>query len=139
MAIVQTPDGRWYVAGRKGYWPDEPERTKEYFGRGQAAERAARLRDAELGRRGDRHPPEAGPTFAELACAYALEKRFSRKSETELNIRLERIILPVIGHRRAIRLTHQDIDAYVQRRRAHITRAGTRTKYSTMPGLVVIY
>lgn len=48
MAVEKMPDGRWRVRYRKGYNPDGPERTKEYFGRGPEAEREATRRDAEL-------------------------------------------------------------------------------------------
>lgn len=51
MAVVQLPDGRWSVQGRSGYWPDEPKRRKEYFGRGDAARLAALNRDEELRQR----------------------------------------------------------------------------------------
>lgn len=121
MAVAQTKDGRWYVAGKKGFWPDEPVRTRQYFGRGPAAEQAARRRDAELG--GIRSKPSSadGPAFAELAAAYLREKRFAPKSHRELVIRLAKIILPAIGHRRALRLNHADMDAYVDKRRT--TRA----------------
>lgn len=130
MSVQQHKDGRWYVAGRKGYWPQEPGRTKEYFGRGASGEAAARVRDTELG--GRKKKEVAGPTFYELAIEYLARKDFNPNSRTEINIMLSSIILPAIGHRRAIRLTHADMDLYVGMRRSHKTRKGTYLKDSTI-------
>lgn len=133
MAVRQRKDGRWVVAGRPGYWPDEPNRQMEYFGKGPAAEAEARSRDAELG--GVRYKVVAadGPAFAELAVVYIKEKRFAPKSHRELIYRLERTIFPIIGHRRALRLTHTDMDSYVDKRRNTIAnRKKTPVKDSTI-------
>ncbi len=131
MSVSQLNDGRWCVRGRPGYWPDEPKRTQEYFGRGVGAEQAARARDMELGGRSAR-APASGPTFAELAKEYFEKRRWSPKSRKELKIRLEAILLPAIGHRRAVRLQHADLDLYVERRRAHRTKRGSFVKDSTI-------
>jgi integrase len=56
VAVVQLPDGRWSVQGRPGYWPDEPKRRKEYFGRGERARLAALNRDEELRQRKYKRP-----------------------------------------------------------------------------------
>jgi len=48
MSVHQLKDGRWIVRYVRGTDPDNPGRTREYFGRGAAAERAARERNDEL-------------------------------------------------------------------------------------------
>lgn len=52
MSVQKHKDGRWYVAGRKGFFPEEPNRTKMYFGRGREAELAAKMLDEKLGGNG---------------------------------------------------------------------------------------
>jgi integrase len=133
MATGQRKDGRWYVYGRAGYWPDEPTRTNEYFGRGPGAERLARERDAQLGggTKKARLDP-SGPTFYEVAVEYLRHKVFSPNSQREIGYMLSSIILPAIGHRTAIRLTHADLDKYVADRRRHRTKKGTYIKDSTI-------
>lgn len=133
MACNKLKDGRWYVAGRKGFWPSEPDRTRQYFGRGIAAEQAARRRDAELGGARARPLADHGPAFAELAVEYIKAKSFAAKSHKELTIRLERIILPAIGAKRAIDITHDDLDLFVALRRGQIAnRKKTLIKDSTI-------
>ncbi len=133
MAVVQKKDGRIYVRGRKGFWPDDPERTDEYFGRGVVAEAKARKRNAALiESKTGKKPGPLGPTFRQLATEYTKAKDFSAKSAKELNIRLKKIIFPVIGHRIAIRLAANDIDQFVAIRRAHKTKKKTYVKDSTI-------
>ena len=92
MAVSQLKDGRWVVRGRKGFWPDEPDRTTEYFGRGADAETAARARDDDLtASKGKRRAP-AGPSFIDLAKAYLAGKNFNPNSRKHLRIRLSVII-----------------------------------------------
>lgn len=136
MAVLRLKDGRWCVAGRLGFWPDEPTRRREYFGRGTAAEQAARARDAELGgRRSDRPKHYAGPLFEELAKAYMNAKRphFSDKSQRELQSRLESTILPELGLMPALDIDHARLDQYVaMRRRCIANRKTTRVRDSTI-------
>lgn len=121
MAIQQLKDGRWVVRGRRGFWPDDPERTAEYFGRGAEAEAAARAKNDELGQRTAPAPP-AGPTFSDIAKAYLITKNFSEKSKRELKYRLSRIILPNIGHLNALRINDATLDRYVAKRRSQKAR-----------------
>lgn len=120
MAIRQLKDGRWAVYYRIKDDPGSNSRVKwEYFGRGPAAEAAAVKRNSELGL-AHRRPAKAnlGPSVAELAKHYAINKNFSLNSKKHLLIRLEANLLPHFGALPAARLTHQDIDDYVQHRRA---------------------
>jgi integrase len=133
MSAHQLKDGRWYVKGRPGFFPEAPERTREYFGRGIQAEKAAHKRNAEcLGAKAAPVPLPSGPTFAALAAEYFKHRDFNPKSRRELQIKLERIILPQLGHRSAIHLTEADLDRYVAHRRKQKTRRGTRIKDGTI-------
>ncbi len=49
MSVHKLKDGRWIVKYEKGTIKREPNRTREYFGRGVGAEKLARLRNKELG------------------------------------------------------------------------------------------
>ena len=132
MAIAQHKDGRWYEVGRKGFWPDEPDRTREYFGRGPAAEQAARARNYEL--IGDKTilNDDSGPTFSELAGEYSKYRGLPTISQNNLDIKLNKIILPKIGRKLVSRLSDSDLDQYVAIRRSHITRKKTAVKNNTI-------
>lgn len=118
MAIIQRQDGRWAVYYRKRT-EDGKSRVKwESFGRGPEAEAAAIARDRELGLQ--RRRPRAdrsGPTFAELAYAYAEARHFSPNSRRHLNIRLEANILPHFGEIPAAAIGHDQVEAYIAARR----------------------
>jgi hypothetical protein len=49
MSVHQLPDGRWFVRFPKGKIAEKPTATREYFGRGDDAERMAIARNWELG------------------------------------------------------------------------------------------
>ena len=72
MAVRQLKDGRWCCQYRLKVAPGEYKWKREYFGRGAEAEAKARERNEELGLK-RRRPvaPDQGPSFGELAEAYA--------------------------------------------------------------------
>jgi integrase len=117
MSVHQLEDGRWFV---KIYDPSKPSKSRrEYFGRGAGAEIKARNRDQELDfkRTKPRADDDSGPLFHELATEYLLNKNFNDNSLKLCTLRLEKIIIPVIGQIPAIRLTYDDLDKYVRKRR----------------------
>ena len=119
MAVLQLKDSRWIVKYRKGTIPENPERTREYFGRGPGARAAAEQRNKELGF-GHRKPQEktANLTFGEVAAEYQ-EAKFSRNTDTTKNGRyykLKSVILPEFGHLPIDRLTRHRLDQYVNKR-----------------------
>jgi len=118
MAVTQLPDGRWVCYYRIKGDDGKSRVKKEYFGRGPEAAAAAYKRDGELGLK-HRRPRKAsyGPAFAELAESYLKYKNFNRTSRKHLKIRLESTILPYFGSLPAVRITDQDVDDYVQKRR----------------------
>ena len=129
MAVTQTKDGRWYCYYRQKRNNGKSYIKKEYFGRGPEAEAAARKRDGELGlkkRRPRKLLADPGPTFGDLAKAYLLYKNFSKNSAKHLKIRLNANVYPSFDVKIAIKITDQDLDNYVQKRR----RDGV--KYSTI-------
>lgn len=116
MAVEQMPDGRWRVRYRKGYNPDDPERTKEYFGRGPLAERQARQRDAEL--RLSSKAKCLAPLFSEIANEYirahvAIHPEVSLKN---LVWKMKGVIFPRIGHVEATKIDHKELTKYVNGR-----------------------
>lgn len=123
MAVQQLKDGCWVVRYRKGTIPDDPVRTREYFGRGAQAEATARARNEELGfgRRRTRKKP-GGPLFSSLAVSYMKDKRFNPDSRKHLALRLSASILPFFGPIVAAQITHEDMRRYVD-----IRRKATRT------------
>ena len=116
MSVHQLKDGRWIVK-----YPD-PEKAsgsrREYFGRGAAAETAARARDRnlDLKRTKPRENDHTGPTFNDLSLEYLINRRLPRRSQAVTVSILKSAINPAIGQVPAIRLTHSDMGRYVRNR-----------------------
>lgn len=127
MAIRELPDGRWICYFKKGGVV-----KKKYFGRGAAGRAAAERHDDGLNLRPRERRPQARILFADLAQAYAANKPFNANSLKMLHYRLMAHILPILGNKDAARLCDEDLDDYVQRRRAHRTVLKRPTRYSTI-------
>lgn len=116
MAVEKMPDGRWRVRYRKGYNPDDPERTKEYFGRGPEAEREAIRRDAEL--KLASKVKRLSPLFGEVANEY-IKAHVAIHPETSLkNLvwKMRGVIFPRIGQIEAVKIDHKALTKYVNGR-----------------------
>lgn len=129
MAVTQLKDGRWQVYYRSRRPNGAAYLRREYFGRGPAAEAAARERDRSLVlamRRGD--SPAEGPAFAEIARAYFTAHRFaSDRAQDQHRSRMVSRVLPFFGHLAATRIADADIDRYIAaRRQAGVTYATIR-------------
>ena len=123
MAVRELKDGRWIC-----YYRRDGKQVSEYFGRGADGEAAALKRDGELGlkkRRPRKKLGNLGPTFSEISESYRKNKNFSANSLKMLNIRLNANIHPVFENMRAIKITDQDLDNYVQKRRRDGVRFST--------------
>jgi integrase len=118
MSTHQLPDGRWICKFPAGTIPDQPARTKEYFGRGQEAERAARRRNIELGV-GVVARKVTTPSFAELATKYLEARRetVTAATYTPLVYMMARAITPIIGQLQAHEIDHNALDSFVSTRR----------------------
>ena len=116
MAVTKRKDGRWIC-----YYRDKESGGKikqEYFGRGKEGEIAARKRDRDLKLRRKRTSYRYIITFASLAKVYTQGKNFSPNSKKHLKYRLQSSILPFFGDMEAPALCDDDMDEYVQTRRA---------------------
>lgn len=131
MSIVQKPDGRWAVV-----YKDQGRQRWQYFGRGAEAEAEARRYDQELKASGKvreyrKRPAAFSPTITELAEAYLLSKKSTMAAATQQALlhKLTSVILPIIGHLKALRLTPAALDRYVAKRlKTPLTvRAGSKT------------
>ena len=118
MSVTQKSDGRWCVV----YYADNKQRWK-YFGRGAEAEKAAREYDSSLKGSGQvreykKRSKSFGPTLTELAEAYLKSKAATLPEVSIKNTRykLEAVILPLIGHYKAMKLTAEILDKYVLNR-----------------------
>jgi len=118
MAYTQLKDGRWICYYRVRGEDGKSRIKKEYFGRGAQGQARAKERDSELGLK-KRRPRRAvlGPSVAALCQSYYDSKNFNANSKKQLFIKLDSIIVPIIGRIPAIKLSHQDLDKYVSRRR----------------------
>lgn len=118
MAYTQLKDGRWVCYYRIKGEDGKSRVKKEYFGRGAEAQATAKARDAELGLK-KRRPRNVtlGPSMAALAQSYYDNKHFNKNSKKHLFIRLNSTIVPAIGKMPAIKLSYQDLDNYLNKRR----------------------
>lgn len=120
MSVHTLNDGRVIVAFPSGTLPDDPGRTREYFGRGPTARAKAEARNFELGlgRRRSGPLPAIGPTFGELAAAYlkSREGQGSQSTRDSAYYKFARAILPELDHAPVSRITPSKIDAYVAQR-----------------------
>jgi len=118
MAYTKLKDGRWICYYRVRGEDGKSRVKKEYFGRGAEGQAKAKARDANLGlkKRRPRHVT-LGPSVAALAQSYYDNKNFNKNSKKQLFIRLNSTIVPAIGMLPAIKLSHQDLDNYVKKRR----------------------
>jgi len=74
---------------------------------------------------GPQNPLHAkGPTFADLAAIYIKERRLAPYAGQCLLYRMGNF-MPVFGHRQALRILHQDLAAYVDKRRRDGVRDST--------------
>ena len=119
MAVDQLRDGRWIVHYRKGTNPEDPKRTREYFGRGDQGRIAAEIRNSELGFSQRKHKEKGQrPTFGDIALEWQRD-RFFKNSQTTLNERFFKfraIILPELGHVPIALITPARLDQYVVKR-----------------------
>ena len=122
MSVHQKKDGRWFVAFPKGKLPNEPNKTREYFGRGPEGERRARERNKELGL--GRPKVDNSPIFVELAGLYLEAKgpAMSRASLVSLVAKLEGVILPELGEKKGMQITPEILDRYVAWRLTRVKR-----------------
>jgi hypothetical protein len=122
MAITQLKDGRWIVFYRKGTIPEDPGRTREYFGHGIAGKQAMEQRNKELGfgRRKPQVKKKNEPAFGDIAAEYQ-EAQFARNTSSTKSGRyykLKSVILPELGHLPVDRLTRRRLDQHVNNRLA---------------------
>jgi integrase len=117
LSVHQLADGRWIVKYGKGTNPDDPNRTREYFGRGPDAQVAAARRNVELGLGIE---ARTGTTFAELAERYIKARIGSIAKSTldDLLYKLYGTINPAIGELPASQIKPSRLDQYVVDRKA---------------------
>ncbi len=120
MSVHQTKDGRWFVFYHKGFNKQDPNRTREYFGRGIDAELAANARNHELGLGRQEARQGSEPTFAELADEYIAQHGLDMRpsSRQDAAYKLEGLILPAIGTLPGSKVGPGVIDGYIAERAA---------------------
>lgn len=132
MAYTQLKDGRWIA-----YWLEKGKRKRKYFGRGAEAEERARTFHESLGLAKRRPPQRAtGPTFGDLAAAYAEARNFNQNSLELFLIRMEKIIFPVFQDKPASKITHLDLDNYVRTRRQTVKDATIRREITDIKAVL---
>lgn len=116
MSVHLLRDGRWVVHYRLATGAQK----REYFGRGPEGEASARKRNDELGLRAwkRRTPRRKSPLFTHLYQSYTSAKRgtIADTSINNLHWKMRSIVLPLVGHVEAMRMTKTRLDKYVQKR-----------------------
>ncbi len=139
MSVDQRKDGRWRVRYRKGRNPDDPDRTEEYFGRGEEGRKKALKRDKELkDRRKGPRASAGGITFAELTTAY-LEAKLHSMSKSGMDnviIKLKNVILPHLGNQTAIEVSHTILDKYVSARAQKVKKTTIHRELSDIRAIL---
>jgi len=125
VSVHQLEDGRWIVCARPGAWPGDPNRTREYFGRGMAARAKALKADAALIRR--RRQAVDGPYFVEIAAAYQKSRQTKNTPSTlsDLAWKLSAVILPALGDLPALSVNPEALDDFVANGRTAGRKATT--------------
>jgi len=118
MSVHQLPDGRWICKFSPGTIEDQPKKNKIYFGRGPAAENAARQRDAEICARSVARKTTS-PSFADLADRYMLDREITATASTlqSLRYKMFRVLIPALGGLQTHELNHQALDKFVALRK----------------------
>lgn len=125
MSVHQLSDGRWVCRHPKGYDKGDPQRVARYFGRGPEAQAEAIAYNTALGLGGApqlRTDTRGGPLFVELVNAYldARRHQLAKSSFDNLVIKMQSVILPLIGRYYAAHLTPSTLDEYVATRAEHV-------------------
>jgi integrase len=123
MAVTQLKDGRWMVYGRPGFFPDDPKRTREYFGHGKVAERMARDRDWKLKARSGRTYRKKrirakSLLFEDLAHDYYIDgtKRMTASTLKSLEYLIYVKLIPAFGQTPCTQIDKRVVDKYVMMR-----------------------
>lgn len=114
MSVHRLSDGRWIVKYSKGTNSIDPERTREYFGRGPDAHEAATKRNIELGM-GQGRAKNSGPTFREIGQHYLAARTGSLAATTKSDAayKLDAYIYAAIGDLPAAAIKPEILDQYV--------------------------
>ncbi|SDP29287.1 tyrosine-type recombinase/integrase [Desulforhopalus singaporensis] len=122
MSVHQKKDGRWFINYPKGKNTAEPNRTREYFGRGPDAEIRAIERNNELGL--GKEKVDNSPPFTDLANSYLAAKSpmMSNASYIALKSKIDGVILPELGAHKGSQITPDKLDKYVSYRLKKVKR-----------------
>jgi len=134
MSIHQLADGRWFVQ-----YPDKlrpGKKKRQYFGRGSEAESKATAYNESLTlkKQGNRKQDHHSAFFVDLVNEYA-SARLAHIQETSLDNfmwKMKGVVLPALGHLRAMNITPKRLDAYVKQRLKTKTKKGSLTKRTTV-------
>lgn len=123
MSVHQLKDdGRWICKFPPGTIPAAPKKTKEYFGRGPDAERAAHELNDKLGL--GKQKRQVSPRFTDLAIAYLEAKQgiIAASTEARWKVRMGKTVLPAFGNIMTHEITPEYLDRYVVTRLKTVKR-----------------
>jgi len=135
MAVHQLKDKRWIIQ----YRDNSGKLKREYFGRGPEAEKQAFERNRALDlREYNRVAQGHSAFFVDLVNSYA-EGRLGIVQETTLTNfmwKMSGVILPDLGHVRAMNITPKRIDQYVKKRLESVKRTTVHRELSDVKAVL---
>ncbi len=122
MGLRRLKDGRWVVEYRD---KETGKPVREYFGRDFEGEMGARNRWGQLGvREQQKAPKRTSVLFYELVNAYSTARapQWSEVSLRNFLYKMDRVVVPEIGHLPAVKITPHRMDLYVKKRLRSVKR-----------------
>jgi len=111
VAVKMLSDGRWaiyyHLAGKKKW---------EYFGRGELARLKAEKRDEQIREERGKIKPVTAITVSQLLSEYHSKHRVESSTADSDFYRIDRILIPALGHHYAETLSSDQLDSYVKTR-----------------------
>lgn len=122
MGVKRLRDGRWIVYGRKGYFPGDLNKTREYFGREESAEEKAEKRDKELKALAQANKVNVAKKAASLL-VYQLCRAYKESMSAQMQESTKnafwyklKILVQALGHIEASKLEEKHLAKYVNDR-----------------------
>lgn len=111
MAVKQLSDGRWAT-----YYQLDGKKKWEYFGRGEIARLKAEKRDEQIREERGKIKPALAITVSQLLSEYHSKHRVESSTADTDFYRIDRVLIPALGHHYAETLSSDQIDTYVKDR-----------------------
>lgn len=111
MAVTKHKSGQWAV-----YYMKDGKKKWEYFGHGLEGEQRARARDEQIKRERGTLKPVLSLTVEALLVKYHTSHRVEATTKDSDWYRIDRVLVPALGHHETETLSKETLDKYVDAR-----------------------